>query len=265
MSYSDFKKVFPKEVKKKNTKKIRQTSKAHISGTAWQIQLKFGIEVPNPRWKKKQRRTHQRQKIYRKRQKFQGWKVSRFAGFIRYVGKVLRFFHHYLHTFMLAFVVFQLYKTAVSVSTKVSRSSREFSLKLSLVYLEMDESTLLTQVCADSRMTMQLRYWKEKSYSWSESEMKQIANHFLVSFFCKLLPNLLAERFFATTVEYFSCIVSTFSGVKVKRENFRGLLKIRENCKSFFTVKLLSFTVSPFNTGNGFKPACIALNCGELQ
>ena len=41
MSYSDFKKCCEK--KKKNTKKIRQTLKAHISGTAWQIQLKFGI------------------------------------------------------------------------------------------------------------------------------------------------------------------------------------------------------------------------------
>jgi len=57
-------------------------------------------------------------------------------------------------------------------------------------------------------------YWKEeKSYSWSESEMKQIAKHFLVSFFCKLLPNLLAETKITlitliwvgvTTVEYFS-------------------------------------------------------------
>ena len=51
-------------------------------------------------------------------------------------------FHDHLHTFM----VFQLYKTAMSVSTKVSRSSHEFSLKL---YSEMDESTLLTHVCAD--------------------------------------------------------------------------------------------------------------------
>jgi len=67
-------------------------------------------------------------------------------------GKVLRFFHHHLHTFM----VFQLYKTAVSVSAKVSCSSCKFSLKLSLAYSEMDESTLLTHMCADSRMTIQL-------------------------------------------------------------------------------------------------------------
>ena len=82
------------------------------------------------------------------------------------------FFHNHLYTFM----VFQLYKTATSVSMKASHSSREFSLKLSLAYSEMDESTLLTHVCADfmlSRMTMQSQ---EKSYSWSESEMKQIAN-----------------------------------------------------------------------------------------
>ena len=40
---------------------------------------------------------------------------------------------------------------------KASRSSHEFSLKLSLAYSEMDESTLLTHVCADfmlSRMTI---------------------------------------------------------------------------------------------------------------
>jgi len=48
-------------------------------------------------------------------------------------------------------------------------------------------------------MTMQ------SSYSWSESEMKQIANCFLVSFFCKLLLICWQKpsRFFATTVEYF--------------------------------------------------------------
>ena len=31
-----------------NTKKIRRTLKAHISGTAWRIQLKFGIGGPPP-------------------------------------------------------------------------------------------------------------------------------------------------------------------------------------------------------------------------
>ena len=135
--------------------------------------------------------------------------------------KFCNFFHHHLHTFM----VYQLYKTATSVSTKASHFSREFFLKLSLAYLEMDKSTLLTHVCADftlSRMTIQSQLQEEKSYSWSESEMKQIANRLLISFFCKLLPNLLAEtpRFFATTVEYFLeyfkiLIVSTFSGAKV--------------------------------------------------
>jgi len=83
---------------------------------------------------------------------FEGEKFHGLLGSSGMWGKVSRFFHHHLHTFM----VFQLYKTATSVSTKVSHSSREFSLKLSLVYLEMDESTLLTHMCADSRMTMQL-------------------------------------------------------------------------------------------------------------
>ena len=44
------------------------------------------------------------------------------------------FFHHHPYTFM----VFQLYKTAMSVSTKALHSSRKFSLKLSLAYSEMD-------------------------------------------------------------------------------------------------------------------------------
>ena len=78
--------------------------------------------------------------IYRKRQKFRGWKVLRFAGFIRY-------FRDFSIT---TFMVFQLYKTATTVSTKALCSSHEFFLKLSLAYSEMDESTLLTRVCADS-------------------------------------------------------------------------------------------------------------------
>ena len=119
---------------------------------------------------------------YCKWQKFQGWKVSWFAGFIRYVGKVSRSFHHHLLTVI-----------------SILGNGREYI------------TDTCTSVCrlTRSRMAMQLGYWKEeKSYSWSESEMKQITDHFLVNFFCKLLPNLLAERFFVTTVEYFSCMVS---------------------------------------------------------
>jgi len=118
-------------------------------------------------------------------------------------------------------MVFQLYKTATSVSTKASRSSGEFSLKLSLAYLEMDESTLLTHVCADftlSRMTIQSQ---EKSYSGSESEMKQIhaltasllassASYFLISW-------QKPSRFFATTVEYFLEYFKIFHGVNFQR------------------------------------------------
>ena len=52
VSYSDFKKCCKKKKKKKekkNAKKIRRTLKAHISGTAWRIQLKFGIGGAPPR------------------------------------------------------------------------------------------------------------------------------------------------------------------------------------------------------------------------
>ena len=48
-SYSNFKKCCEKRKnKKKNAKKIRWTLKVHISGTAWQIQLKFRIEGSLP-------------------------------------------------------------------------------------------------------------------------------------------------------------------------------------------------------------------------
>jgi len=50
VSYSDFKKCCEKKKKeKKNMKKIRRTLKAHISGKAWRIQLKFGIGGATPR------------------------------------------------------------------------------------------------------------------------------------------------------------------------------------------------------------------------
>ena len=95
---------------------------------------------------------------------------------------------------------------------------------------------------------------EEKSYSGSESEMKQIlaltssllassASYFLISW-------QKPSRFFATTVEWLlPRIFQNFSWrqlseeQKFSRENFRGLIKIRENCKSFLNVKLLSFTV----------------------
>ena len=48
VSYSDFKKCCEKK-EKKNTKKIRRTMKVHISGTAWRIQLKFGVGGAPPR------------------------------------------------------------------------------------------------------------------------------------------------------------------------------------------------------------------------
>jgi len=89
--------------------------------------------------------------LYHKRQKFRG-----LLGLSVMRGKVSRFFPPPPSCIM----VFQFYKTATSISTKALRSSREFSLKLSLAYSEMEGSTLLTHVCADfmlsrtrSRMT----------------------------------------------------------------------------------------------------------------
>ena len=85
---------------------------------------------------------------------FEGEKFRGLLGSSGMREKFRDFFHHHLRTFM----VFQLYKAATSISMKASCSSREFSLKLSLAYSEMDESTLLTRVCVNFtffRMTMQ--------------------------------------------------------------------------------------------------------------
>ena len=108
--------------------------------------------------------------------------------------KFCNFFYHHLHTFM----VFQLYKTATSVSMKASRSSREFSLKLSLArdrslaHWEMDENTVLHYWNMCTCRFHAFQQSQEKSYGW---KMKQITNRssLLASFFCKLPPYLLAE------------------------------------------------------------------------
>ena len=162
---------------------------------------------------------------YRKWQKFQGWKVSRFAGFIRYGGKSFAIFS--ITTFIHPFMVFQLYKTATSVSMKALRSSRVSSLKLSLVPSEMDEKTLLTHVCEcrfhtfqdNSSFYMYLLYqlgtggmttlqsqpqlkWVRRSLT--ASLLASSASYFLISW-------QKPSRFFAKDF----LMVSTFSGAKV--------------------------------------------------
>jgi len=67
----------------------------------------------------------------------------------------------------------------------------------------MDESTLLTHVCADftlSRMTMQSQ--DDKSYSGSESESALTSSLLASSASCFLISWQKPSRFFATTVEY---------------------------------------------------------------
>jgi len=149
------------------------------------------------------------------------------------------FFHHRLHTFM----GFQLNETATSISTKASCSSSEFSLKLSLAYLEMDESTLLTCVCVHftlSRMTMQSQ--EKKNYSWSESKMKQTTNH---CFFCKLIswqkPSPLLWNISSNISNFSWCQLSAEQ--KFSRENFCSLLKIHHET---FVVYSTSWTM-PIN------------------
>ena len=71
---------------------------------------------------------------------------EKFRGLLGLSGvwrKVSRFFPSlpsYIHDF-------PTLQTVTSVSTKVSHSSCELSLKLSLAYSEIDESSLLTRVC----------------------------------------------------------------------------------------------------------------------
>jgi len=150
-------------------------------------------------------------------------------------GKVLRFFPSppsYIHGF-------PTQQTATSVSTKTSRSSGEFSLKLSLAYLEMDESTLLTRVCRfhafqdDHAVTG----GEELQWKWvqDETDLRTNASLLASSASCFLISWQKPSRFFATTVEYFLKYFKFFSWCqlseeqKFSRENFRGLLKICEN------------------------------------
>ena len=100
---------------------------------------------------------------YRRQQKFRGWKVSRFAGFIRYAGK------SFANFFIIIFVHSWFSNSTTGISTKASCSSREFSLKLSLAYSEMDESTLHWHVQI-SHFPACFPGWpcSCRSYSWSE-------------------------------------------------------------------------------------------------
>ena len=150
----------------------------------------------------------------RKRQKFRG-----LLGSSGMRGKVSRFFPSppsYIHGFptlqnsyecfneSFAFLTWILLKTVISI------------------YSEMDKSTLLTQVCADfSFPRWPCSHRRRSSYTVEVSPRQNswITNCFLVSVFCKLLPNPLEKpsRFFATTVKYFRQIFHhvNFSGVKV--------------------------------------------------
>ena len=132
---------------------------------------------------------------YRKRQKFRGWKVLRFAGLIRYVGKSFAIFS--ITTFII-----HGFPTATSVSTKVSRSSSEFSLKLSSAYTRkwtrVHKCAQISAFRDDHAVT-----GGEKLYSWDKtaglltaSLLASSASYFLISW-------QKPSRFFATIVEYF--------------------------------------------------------------
>jgi len=136
-------------------------------------------------------------------------------------------------------MVFQLCKTATSVSTKVLCSSREFSVIS--IYSEMDKSTLLTQMCADfsfprwpcshrRRRAIQLKWVQDKTAgSLTASLLASFASYLLISW-------QKPSRFFATTVKYFPQI---FNGVNFQRskslvgKTFAIYLKSAKTAKVF--------------------------------
>ena len=172
--------------------------------------------------------------IYHKRQKFRGWKVSRFAGFIRYVSFAIFSITTFVHSWFsnstkhlwafhesFVFLTWILLKTVISIL----RNGQEYIA-----------DTCVHISCFDSRMTMQSQ--EEKSYSWSESEMKQITNHFLVSFFCKLLNPLDSSPLLWNISSNIFHVVN----FQWSKSLAGSLLIFRENRKSFLTIKLLLFT-----------------------
>ena len=114
--------------------------------------------------------------LYRKRQKFQGWKVSWFAWFIRYAGK--------------SFAIFSITTFIHSWFSNSTKQLRAFQRKLRVPHW------LQTCVCRFHAFQDGWPYsHRRRRASYTVEEMKhvQIPNCFLVSFFCKLLPNVLAE------------------------------------------------------------------------
>jgi len=136
---------------------------------------------------------------------FEGEKFCGLLGSSDTRGKVLRFFPlppSYIHGFPTPQNIYEYFNKSFAFLMWTL-------LKTALAYSEMDKSTLLTRVSRFhafwARMTMALSQ-EEKSYSWSESEMKQIRVPVLTT---SLLASSASyswqkpSRFFATTVEYF--------------------------------------------------------------
>ena len=97
---------------------------------------------------------------------------------------------------------------------------------------------------------------EELQLKWVRDNTDPRANRFLVSFFASyfLISWQKPSRLFATCeiFQNFSwCQLSAEQ--KFSRENFCGLLKIRENRESFLTVKLLSFMVVSQSVGNSVQ------------
>ena len=147
------------------------------------------------------------------------------------------FFHRHLHTFM----VFQLYKTATSVSTKASHSSREFSFK-TVISILGNGREYITDKCMQiscfpgwpcshrRRATVEVSSrWKR---SLTTSLLASSVSYFLISW---QNPRHLHGIFPRIFQNFSWCQLSAEQ--KFSRENFRGLLKICKNRESFLTVK----------------------------
>ena len=149
---------------------------------------------------------------------FRGWKISQFAGLIRYVGKSFVIFSitMHLHTFM----VFQLHKKSYERFNKSFAFLTWILLKTVISILRNGREYITDAfVCTfhafqdDHAVTgeeLQLKRW---SKSLTASLLASSACYFLISW-------QKPSRFSATTVEYFLeyfkfFMVSTFSGAKV--------------------------------------------------
>ena len=177
---------------------------------------------------------------YRKRQNFRGWKS--FA--VCWVHQVCR------ETFAILSITIFMHSRFFN-STKLL----QYVCFTSFVFL-MRSSYWMTLVWADFTLSRMIDHRRrrraivEAIKLGSKLEMKWVRDETVANLQKKPTRNqqvnfLLIESLVRHVIfQKFHCnTAATFRGAKLCKENFHGLLKIRENRENFFTVKLLLFTV----------------------